>query len=373
MQIRTVRRALDLLLSTHPRLRKPLALTALTCALMGASILSMLWVASAGLARPGPVHYWAWASGLWVLACFALLRSGRTLQLRDPAFTLVQIGGAMASNAVAFVIAGEARGIVPPLLALVMIFGVFGLTPRHIKILTVYGVAIYSAAVAVSMYFDPQTAPVPALAAVYLLIVAVVLVASALLTIRIHAMRQHLKRRKRELADALEKISGLATRDELTGLPNRRYMQEALRVACLNAQRTQQPLLLAQLDLDNFKRVNDDYGHATGDRVLQSFASTAQGCVRSSDILARWGGEEFLLLLNNTTESQGAALLERVRSATAAQTLALPDGGVLQVTVSLGVALLQPDEGMQALLHRADLALYRAKHQGRNRVIWAHG
>ncbi|GAA3984488.1 hypothetical protein GCM10022279_04660 [Comamonas faecalis] len=360
----------DVLLGTHPQLRRPLALTALTCVLMGCCILAMQAVAAAGLADARPVHWWSLASGCWVLGCFVLIRSGLTQHWRDPAFTLVQIGGAIASNALAYVIAGQGRGIVPPMLALVMIFCVFGLTPRQIKGLLAYAVALYVLAIAATQR-QPRHAPDTMLTLVYLFIIVMVLMASTRLTLYIHGMRQRLQRQKGELADALAQIRALATRDELTGLPNRRYAQEALRLKLLRAQRGGQPVQLAVLDLDFFKHINDLHGHVAGDQVLRHFAATVQAGIRAEDILARWGGEEFILLLDNTTAPEAAALLERVRQAVQAMSVTLGDGALLRTTVSLGAAEQQAGDTPQTLFERADGALYAAKTAGRNRLAWA--
>jgi len=359
------------LLGSDARLHRPLTMTVLALLIMATSIMVMEWVAAAGLARPAPVHGWALATGAWMVGCFALIRSGHTRQWRDTAFTIVQIGAALTCNAAAYVIAGEARGIVPPLLSLAMVFCVFGLSVRQIKGLLVYSLGLYAVAGAVTQWGTPD-APAPALATVYMIVVVVVLVTSTVLALRIRAMRQQLKTQRRELAEAVHHIRGLATRDELTGLPNRRYMQEAMRLACLNAQRSERPLLLAQLDLNDFKRVNDTHGHAVGDAVLQAFCATAQGCIRATDVLARWGGEEFLLMLVGATPGQGTRLLERLREAVAAMALALEGGGSLRITVSIGAAMLRADEPCEDLLKRSDDALYRAKHQGRNCVVLAH-
>ena len=196
-----------------------------------------------------------------------------------------------------------------------------------------------------------------------------------MLALRIRAMRQQLKTQRRELAEAVHHIRGLATRDELTGLPNRRYMQEAMRLACLNAQRSERPLLLAQLDLDDFKRVNDTHGHAVGDAVLQAFCATAQGCIRATDVLARWGGEEFLLMLVGTTAGQGTRLLERLREAVAAMALALEGGGSLRITVSIGAAMLRADEPFpaRAVLPDAGHAVYVAAGGNNTCAIIANG
>lgn len=360
------------LLGSDARLHRPLAMTMLALLIMLACILAMEWVAASGLAHPTPVHWWALATGLWMATCFALIRSGHTRRWRDPAFTAIQIGAAFTCNAIAYVIAGEARGMVLPLLTLVMVFGVFGLSAQQIKALLAYSLTLYAVAGAVTQW-GTRDAPAPALAIVYMIVIVIALISSTQLALRIRTMRQQLKRQQRKLAAAVHHIQGLATRDELTGLPNRRYMQEAMRIACLNAQRGNRPLLLAQLDLDHFKHVNDTHGHAIGDEVLKAFAATAQGCIRESDILARWGGEEFLLLLVGTTPEQGSRLLERLRKAVAAMKLTLEDGAPLQVTVSIGAAMLRADEASDALLKRSDDALYDTKRLGRNQIAWAPG
>jgi len=119
-------------------------------------------------------------------------------------------------------------------------------------------------------------------------------------------------------------------------------------------------------DIDKFKAVNDTYGHSTGDRVLKSYADILSKLVRTEDVIARWGGEEFIMLLTHTSCEGAAVLAERVRS-----TLELESQRIhsIIVTVSQGVAQLKEGEDAEAFIHRADSALYRAKHEGRNRVV----
>jgi diguanylate cyclase (GGDEF)-like protein len=121
---------------------------------------------------------------------------------------------------------------------------------------------------------------------------------------------------------------------------------------------------LALIDLDHFKRINDQHGHASGDRVLQTFATVAQACLRDGDVLARYGGEEFVLLLPNTDADQLTACCERLREAFAG---AEPVGvKVESISLSAGMTLLEAGDDLDEALHRADQALYRAKHSGRN-------
>jgi diguanylate cyclase (GGDEF)-like protein len=179
-------------------------------------------------------------------------------------------------------------------------------------------------------------------------------------------MRERLSRQKAELAEALEINRELATRDMLTGLLNRRAMVEMLVRQPPRAQRGDGLMALAILDIDHFKRVNDSCGHGVGDVVLHRFARVLGQGIRKGDLLARWGGEEFLLLMPGTTAAEGGRALERLR-----QLVALEDWGALAaglpVTFSAGCSELRPGEDHEAAIERADQALYRAKATGRDR------
>lgn len=200
--------------------------------------------------------------------------------------------------------------------------------------------------------------------------VVVVLLSSTFLTTRVQSTRQHLRRQKAELARALEQIRQLATHDDLTGLLNRRAMLDRMQLEQHRSLRSGSPLLIAQLDIDHFKAVNDTHGHAAGDLVLQSFADTVRRNVRDTDVLARWGGEEFVLLLCDTPAADAVALMERLRQAVQAMQVPVPQGGgPITVTVSIGLARHAPADPLAGTLERADRALYAAKAGGRNRVV----
>jgi diguanylate cyclase len=170
------------------------------------------------------------------------------------------------------------------------------------------------------------------------------------------------------LRGMMRQLEAQAATDELTGLFNRRhFMQVAGRELAALAAGQQHGLAL--IDLDHFKRINDTYGHAVGDRVLQTFASVAQACLRDGDILARYGGEEFVLLLPNTDVDQFSACCERLREAFAQSE---PVGVLVNgISLSAGMTLLSPSDALDEALLRADQALYRAKHDGRNRCAAA--
>ena len=173
---------------------------------------------------------------------------------------------------------------------------------------------------------------------------------------------------KRQLESANTKLQELALRDGLTGLLNRRYWESCLEREFARHQRYDNPVSLVIFDIDHFKRVNDTYGHQTGDEVIRETARITSQLVRETDFAGRYGGEEFVVLLPGTTLDGAAQFAERLRSTIERQQLDY-QGSPLTFTVSLGVATLADDmAGYKALLERADKALYQSKEGGRNQV-----
>ena len=172
-----------------------------------------------------------------------------------------------------------------------------------------------------------------------------------------------------ELKLTEEALRRQATTDELTGAANRRRFFELARGELKRAARHQEPVAVAFVDVDDLKRVNDTSGHAAGDQALRAFVDTCRRCIREIDVLARMGGDEFALLLPETTLDQAYATVERVRVALEGRTTDLV-GDPLSITVSAGVVgVLGDAETLESLLKRADQALYRAKNSGRNRTV----
>jgi diguanylate cyclase (GGDEF)-like protein len=159
-------------------------------------------------------------------------------------------------------------------------------------------------------------------------------------------------------ADLLGRLDELTRTDELTGLPNRRAWDELLTHEMAVAVRHDKPLSVAMLDIDFFKKYNDRHGHLAGDRLLRAAAAAWGASLRATDVLARWGGEEFALLLPGCDATGAAALIERLRGS-------LPDG----VTFSAGVASSDGTDAPRTLIDAADQAMYQAKADGRDRVV----
>jgi len=181
------------------------------------------------------------------------------------------------------------------------------------------------------------------------------------------SMRQTLYKSGVELKAANKRIEELAELDELTGSFNRRCIMRMLDDEIARANRSKTPCSIALIDLDWFKRVNDHYGHPTGDEVLRTFAITVFANIRDIDKFGRYGGEEFLLVLPDTPDDEAVRTLDRLREIIAGLDWSAFSPG-MQVTISAGVAMLKPDETADTFLARADRALYAAKAQGRNRI-----
>jgi diguanylate cyclase (GGDEF)-like protein len=192
------------------------------------------------------------------------------------------------------------------------------------------------------------------------------LVARVKVQLKIKALQDELKKSN-------ELLKELSNTDPLTNLNNRRYLTKALNSELLRAERTGDCLSLIILDIDNFKKINDTYGHQNGDKVLSLIAEVTQKHLRCYDIAARYGGEEFVLVLPGTSLADGEEVAERLREEVEAISFASPLDK-LSVTISLGVALFPTPlvDDMESLIRQADEALYRAKQKGRNRVETMH-
>jgi two-component system cell cycle response regulator len=195
------------------------------------------------------------------------------------------------------------------------------------------------------------------------------LVARVAAAAQVKKLQDELRRRNAELDQRNAELDRVSRTDGLTGLFNRRHLDEELIRQYSISRRNRTPISVLLLDIDHFKNVNDSYGHPAGDQVLQEFARRLTGQVRLEDIVGRWGGEEFLVVLPGADPRAAAVVAERIRLATADEPV-LIDGAGIRVTVSGGYAsgpLDLPDQQVS----RADAALYEAKLAGRNRMTGA--
>lgn len=181
-------------------------------------------------------------------------------------------------------------------------------------------------------------------------------------------LEAQVEKRTEELGEANRRLEQLVRTDALTGIANRRYFVEQAEVEIERARRGSLPLSLLMIDLDHFKAINDTWGHAAGDVVLQNFAEVAAGSLRVGDQFARLGGEEFSILLPNTSAEGAQDAAQRIVEVARNQTVVC-DGNSIRYTVSIGVAMMRENENLDVMMSRADAAMYRAKQQGRDRVV----
>ena len=193
-------------------------------------------------------------------------------------------------------------------------------------------------------------------------------VALILGTVLFGRMLERLHRGRRALAAANDDLALLARIDKLTGLYNRRHIEDQLDVLLHAVKRSHTPVSVLMIDVDHFKKINDTHGHEMGDRVLQSLAEALRLGLRPSDVCGRWGGEEFLVLLPGADVMAAEGIAERLREDAMNVPLSGADGSRLRLTISVGVAAAVANESGQSLVARADAALYRAKDAGRNAV-----
>lgn len=183
-------------------------------------------------------------------------------------------------------------------------------------------------------------------------------------------LEQRVRERTRELREANLKLERLAHTDSLTGLANRRQFIALAQTEIARARRSGRPVSLVVCDIDLFKQINDGFGHATGDKAIRHVAERLVETVRMVDMVARFGGDEFVVLLPDLRQEEARLVAERLRECLVSNPLVLEDGQPVPITLSLGVATLQEgDKGLEDLFHRADIGLYEAKGSGRNRVI----
>jgi diguanylate cyclase len=294
-------------------------------------------------------------------------KSGRSLAIPQSAWALVGIVWSYA-------ITGAARGAVILIMILVVVFTMFELTPRKAR--AVAGTAF--AMLVLTMVFKSWTDPVrydPRVETMHGLFAGIVLMASYVLAVRngrlrtrLVEQRTSLEQQSAALAEALGRIRTLATHDELTGLPNRRAALEHMQRELAVRERAEPGMTVALIDIDHFKRINDTHGHAGGDTVLRRFSEEAQSALRGGDVLARWGGEEFLLVMPATGVDQALAALARIRAVILQLTFDEVEPG-MKLTFSAGASECRGAHDLEAAVARADAVMYRAKRAGRDRIM----
>ena len=333
---------------------------------IASGVVLMSGIVALGHADPLAVAIWAPLSLAVNLFAYVALHLGWSLTWKDPTVTQPQIVYSGISVIACYAMAGPMRAVLLSMFGVAMIYAIFALPAKQVRWITAGHLVLLGIVMTVMSRWQPERYPAGEELLTFFQM-CVVLPVFAVLAGRLSELSGRLGQQKIALREALQRNVELAERDELTGLLNRRRATELLEL-CAKQTARGGSFAIVILDIDHFKRINDSHGHAAGDVVLRHFAHVAQSILRDGDVLARWGGEEFLLVLPTDSAASAAALSQRLRERTAATSIALPHGGAVTITVSIGVAALGEGELTSAVLERADAALYRAKAKGRNRV-----
>ena len=356
------------LLGESPRLRRQVRYWALTLGIYLACALLLAVEVAVGAAAPGPARWLALALAVGPMLFYLPLRASEGLGLSPALLAQGQAVFAIACIVAAYGVTGPARGCTLAILLVVLVFCSFTLTPRQAHAMTLYALLLLGATMVVMNALEPQRYETGQ-EFVHFTLAAIMLGAVSFLNGQLSLLRGRLKAQKQELAEALARIQDMATRDDLTLLANRRHMNELLAYEKQRHDRKGHTLCLALIDIDHFKRINDSHGHAAGDAALRAFATQALGAVRTTDVLARWGGEEFLLLLPDTELGAATQVLARIQERIAALRVEVADAAALQLTFSAGLTASRAGDSVAHVIERADRAMYAAKAGGRNRVL----
>jgi diguanylate cyclase len=355
-------------LARRAKQRRQILVMISACYLLDSGVL--LIYAQAGTI-PATIAPYYLAAGVAFVAVFAVLsQSGFNDRFRDHYLVLPQSIAATLISVAFIYLVPEVSIIFLCTLFTVFSFGSLRATPRQTAL--TWTIALLALGALFLQTDKPFAMPVNNYLARFATMLVFVLGFGRGMFIGIfsNSMRDSLYQSGLKLKEAYRRIEELAELDELTGTFNRRCIMRLLEEQIAHAGRTDAPCAIALIDLDWFKRINDSFGHPTGDEVLRTFAITIFANIRPVDRFGRYGGEEFLLVLPDTDEQSAARILERLRAIIAELDWSAFSPS-MRVTMSAGVAALRVNEISDSLLARADGALYDAKARGRNRVITA--
>lgn len=360
-------RLLNLLCGSNQKLRPAMAMCLLSLCVYLTSIAGFVfYVMPSGLLSRSQGMGFVLHNILAIVVPFVLLRSGVTANWRDPSFVMAQVLWGGTGVIIGYGMMPTTSPSTLQMICLSLVFGFTSLKPHQAAWVGRYYLALMLG-VWVVRALEDVPGFMPRREGLEVAMTCLVLWILTLQSTRLSAIRQKVRVEKRELIEATERVSQVMVRDTLTGLFNRQYMQILLDRECARHQRSGKAFSVALIDLDHFKSINDTYGHGVGDEVLIGFSQAARNHLRDSDVLCRWGGEEFLVLLVGADPgTNGVMAMGRLRDALASGDMTRADLN-LKVTFSAGVAEHLPGEPIARTLQRADEALYAAKAAGRDR------
>ena len=330
-------------------------------------LVALNYGASIGVIDPDGCRQLTVAAVLIMATFYGLLRTGWNQKLANPSMSEAQMAAAIGFLGWGYLIGGPGAPVALMLLFIILMFGMFTATSRQLIRSSVLAGIVFATVFLMTAMRESASPTTVQLQMVYFGVMVIMLVSVCLLVNEMARLRARLTDRKADLTAALAQIKELAIRDELTGLFNRRHMVSVLNAEGQRTDRSQGRFCLCLIDVDHFKAINDEWGHGTGDEVLRSLSNVIAAGLRETDMVARWGGEEFLVLFTETDCEDATVVIERIRlmlSKTVVSS-AMPE---LRVTFSAGLTTYQVDESIVATIERADQALYQAKATGRNRT-----
>jgi len=302
------------------------------------------------------------------LVFFLLIRTGVNRRFADPSLTLAQLLHGLGAIVLCYSLIAAGRSLTLPLLSLAFTFALLSqLTPRQTMFCGLTVTLMLVAAFALSYWRDARAMNVGQ-EVINLIMAVLTLTIFSTVFRQLKQWRARLDEQRSQLSRLIDELRVLATRDELTGLVNRRSMNATILEELLRFKRHHRSFCVAILDVDNFKQVNDQYGHHEGDRVLVAMASHLTQKFSMPDQVSRWGGEEFVVLFPESTLTAATEALDEARLNFAC-TVGAQTNSTRKITFSAGVTPCFSFDDPISILARADAALYTAKHQGKNRVI----
>ena len=301
---------------------------------------------------------------------YSLLRTGVNKRFKDPSLTVLQmVLACFWVGVTAYFTYSPIRGSIIALYVVIFVFGIFRLSLNQFFVLVGVAAVTYAGSNIILHHYHPEVVN-PFLETIRTALLIVALLWFSLIGYYIQRLREKVVTANADLQKALDRIEQLAIHDELTGVYNRRHLVDILEREKALADRSGINFAVCLLDLDDFKQINDTYGHLAGDSVLRDFAQAIKHDIRKEDYVARYGGEEFIVLFTGTRcVDNGTDCALRIQAITRRLMFkdVHPD---IRLTVSIGMTIYRFDESIDDLLTRADTAMYQAKNGGKNRVAY---
>jgi len=303
---------------------------------------------------------------LIIIIFYIVFRTGLNLWMSDPSLTSIQMFVACLFVMYGMYYAHEVRGLFFSMYILILLFGIFRLYTRQFLFVSAFALLTYGADIVLLNIFYSQGINLK-IECFQWFGMAIVLISVSFIGGNISSIRRELSASRKKLQSSLTVIREMAIHDDLTGFYNRHHLIDLIDSENSRSVRTGSVFSLVMLDIDKFKKINDAYGHQTGDQVLKTFAAIIRSILRKTDFCGRYGGEEFLIMLTQTDIQAAKVFAERIRNCVENSFFPClgPDAGV---TVSIGLTEHRMQEDIEKTISRADELLYKAKKEGRNRV-----